>query len=325
MPIVRRLLVMLFVLTTGLGGGSVVAPAGPAAAQVRPDDPAAGLVYDGLRQSRADSLCGGALEAPIDAGIDPSRKQVLCTHGPDPAPEGVDVRADRGPDLAAEVRLPSGATAVAETAPLPCYGNGGDGFRVQLLYARGATSADRFPTYASSFRSWAGRLDRVVDDSAAETGGTRHVRFVTDGSCNPMVERVTLSSGAMSSFSTMVSELHSRGYSRSDRKYLVWADANVYCGISELYVDDSADPTPGRNYNNGHPFIQGAVGRVDNGCWGRSNMVEAHELLHLLGGVQTTAPNATSGYHCTDESDRLCYADGTQKSRLRQVLSLIHI
>ncbi len=325
MPTVRRLLVMLFVLAAALGGGSIVSPAGPAVAEpgLR-EDRAAGLVYDGLRSSRVDSLCGGAFEAFIDARVGPGIKQVLCTHGPDPAPEGVDVRADRGPDPAAEIRLPSGATAVAETAPLPCYGNGSDGFRVQLIYARGASSPDRFDTYAASFRAWAGRLDNVVNDSAAETGGIRHVRFATDGGCNPVVERITLSSGAMSNFSSMVSELQSRGYTRPDRKYLVWADTNVYCGISELYIDDRPDPTPGRNYNNGNSLVQGAVGRVDNGCWGFSNMVEAHELLHLLGGVQPTAPNATSGYHCTDESDRLCYADGTQTGPLRQVCPIQH-
>ena len=310
----RRLLLLLLALATGLGGASVLVA--PATAQGLPDDPRAGLIYDGLRQA-SGGLCGGAFEAILDAWVDPSQKDLICTHGPDPAPEGVDVRADRAPDLI----LPS---AAAETGAVPCYGTGSDGYRVQLIYARGTSRTDRFATDEASFRAWAARMNQVVRDSAAQTGGVRHIRFVTDAACNPVIDRVALSSSAMSSFSSMVSELHNRGYNRTDRKYLVWADNNTYCGISELYVDDSADTTPGRNYNNGNPWVQGAIGRVDNGCWGLSNLVEAHELLHLLGGVQPTAPNGTPGYHCRDESDRLCYADGSGGGNVRQVCPSWH-
>ena len=42
--------------------------------------------------------------------------------------------------------------------------------------------ADRYATYEASFRSWAARMDQIVNNSAAQTGGTRHVRFVTDSS-----------------------------------------------------------------------------------------------------------------------------------------------
>ena len=317
----RRLVLLLFLVAAVVSGPPIVA--GPAYAQTPPEDPRRGVTYDGLRPSARDSFCAGAFEAFIGAEFSSAMNQVLCTHGPDPAPEGVDVREDRGPEPAAELAFPS-ASSAEETGAVPCYGTGTDGFRVQLLYARSASKADRFPAYAASFKSWAARLDQVVSDSAAETGGTRHVRLVTDAACNPVIERVTLSSGAMSSFSSMVSELHSRGYARTDRKYLVWADSNVYCGISEIYVDDRADPTPGRNYNNGHPWVQGAVARVDNGCWGLSNLVEAHELIHLLGGVQATAPNATANFHCTDESDRLCYDDGSAGATMRQVCPTWH-
>ena len=317
----RRLVSLLFLVAAVVSGTPIVASS--ASAQTPPEDPRRGLTYDGLRPSARDSFCAGAFEAFIGAGFSSSTKQVVCTHGPDPAPEGVDVREDRAPEPAAELSFPSPSSA-EETAAVPCYGTGTDEYRVQLLYARSATRTDRFPAYAASFKAWAARLDQVVSDSAAETGGTRHVRFVTDSACNPVVGRVTLSSGAMSSFTTMISELHSRGYARTDRKYLVWADSNVYCGISEIYIDDSADPTPGRNYNNGHPWVQGAVARVDNGCWGLSNLVEAHELLHLLGGVQATAPNATAGFHCKDESDRLCYDDGSAGATMRQLCPTWH-
>ena len=314
----HRLLAVLLSFAAALAGGWIVVLTGPAGAQVGVDDGRRGLVYDGLRRSSANSFCAGAFEAMLEDYLTPSMKQVLCTHGPDPAPEGVDIRENRGPDPAAELTLPAPGTA-AEGGAVPCYGSGSDGYRVHLLYARASNATDRYATYEASFRSWAARLDKVVQNSAAQTGGTRHVRFVHDAACNPVVTRVALSSAAMSSFSSMVTELHRLGYTRTDRKYLVWSDSNTYCGISELYVDDSQDPTPGRNYNNGNTWIQGSIGRVDNGCWGLSNMVEAHELLHLLGGVQTSAPNATPGFHCLDESDRLCYADGSTSARVRLV------
>ena len=91
-----------------------------------------------------------------------------------------------------------------------------------------------------------------------------------------------------------------------------------YCGIGLLAKDSS----PGRtNIHNGHPFGGGAMSRVDLPCWGLSaatdTPVEAHELFHTLGAVQNNAPNSTfnasfpntSGGHCTDNYDVMCYDD----------------
>jgi hypothetical protein len=121
------------------------------------------------------------------------------------------------------------------------------------------------------------------------------------------VANVTVSATGDDTFSNTKNELMAQGFNRTDRKYLALVDAYRYCGISEVYYDDkpSAD-----NYSNGHPSVPGELGRVDAGCWGQAASVEAHELIHLLGGVQTSAPHATSKNHCTDEYDRLCYNDG---------------
>jgi hypothetical protein len=92
-----------------------------------------------------------------------------------------------------------------------------------------------------------------------------------------------------------------------------------------VYYDDSASTTPGVNASNGNPWVPGEVARIDNGCWGLSNSVEAHELMHNLGGVQQSAPHATPANHCTDDADRMCYADGSvPASAILQICAASH-
>ncbi|MCA1691912.1 MAG: DUF4214 domain-containing protein, partial [Actinobacteria bacterium] len=220
---------------------------------------------------------------------------------PDPVSADTDVRQPAAvPSVPAEQ-----AALVAEA--LPCQGDGVTGPRVQLVYARPANAADRYPSLAASFQLWAAQVDDIVNQSAAETGGTRRIRFVHDAACQPTVVRVQLSTTGDDNFLNTINEMRAQGYNRSDRKYLVWMDANVYCGIAEAY--DDARPTAD-NPNNGRAGVQGMVARVDNGCWGSPNSVEAHELVHNLGAVQSGSPNATVNGHCTDDYDRMCYADG---------------
>jgi cell division septation protein DedD len=178
---------------------------------------------------------------------------------------------------------------------------------VQLIYARASNVADRYGQYAASFQQWAGNMDSAFSRSAAETGGDRHLRFVHDGACNAVIPRVTLSTTGDDNFTNTLNELRSQGYSRTDRKYIVWTDATVYCGIAQVYYDDSAGAA---NASNGSSSVTGELGRIDSGCWGQTASPEAHELMHTLGGVQTSAPHATTKNHCVDEYDRMCYPDG---------------
>ena len=324
----RRPTTMLFALAATVVATTSVLIVPPAGAQAPTggaragDDTRRGLVYAGLQRSASGGACRGGFELAYRDRLSDRAEQVLCSHGPDPAPEGVDVRQARDPKAVMATAVPGTAAAAAT---VPCYGNGTDGYRVQLVYARSTTAADRFASFSASFVAAAARMDEVVNMSAAETGGTRHVRFVTDAFCQPVIDRVTLTAGGMGDFNAMISELRAKGYNRTDRKYLVWADTNRYCGIAQVYHDDNPSTTPGVNYSNGHPRVPGEVARVDNGCWAFANSVEAHELMHTRGGVPTTAPNATPYNHCTDDGDRMCYADGSvAASTIRQVCAASH-
>lgn len=253
-----------------------------------PPPAARGLVYAGLRHQE-NGPCGPGFRLEIPA------QRALCTHGPDPAPDGVDVQQPR--DTA---QLASTTTS---TAAVPCIGDGTSGPRVQAVYAVASDQTDRYATVAPLIANWAGEMDQALNQSAGETGGERHIRFVTDSSCALAVAHVVLSPTGDDSFSNTISELAAQGYGAPDRKYLIWMDAGVYCGIAEVTEDDSPGSANQANTTTGYA-------RVDSGCWGRTDhLSELHELMHNLGAVQLSAPHSTGNFHCTDEYDAMCYQD----------------
>lgn len=224
----------------------------------------------------------------------------------DPAPPGKDVRAKRALEqLAASTAALRGETR-AVARPLHCTGDGVAGNRVQAVYAYAADGSDHYDEIAPFIRLWAGVVDGVFNDSAAETGGVRHVRFVTGPGCTLDVAKVALSPAGIASLGGTAAELAAQGLDRPDRKYLVWVDAYRFCGLATVKPDDRPSPDNANN-GDGEP---GMVARIDRGCWGGVNpSIEAHELVHLLGGVQPSAPNANDNFHCTDNADVLCYDD----------------
>ena len=309
LSMLRRLSIALLTVTTVvcLAGSSAYAEPAPSsndAPTIAPaSEPASaaaqGRVLLGLRPAAKGERCERRF-VDVTSGA--------CTHGPDPAPRGIDARVRRN-FSATDSGSGSGATTAAGSVAAPCYGDGTSGMRVQAIYARAADTPDRYGQVVASIRQWAATVDAVFSNSAKETGGTRHVRFVTDASCALDVRNVTLSATGDDSIGNTISELRAKFYNRSDRKYLVWTDANVYCGIAEVYNDDSPSLS---NWSNGKSGVAGMFARVDNGCWGvPGQSIEAHELMHTLGGVSTSAPHATPYSHCSDESDRMCYSDGS--------------
>lgn len=236
--------------------------------------------------------------------------RVVCSH-PDQAPPGVDLNHRPTGDELAERRFgqtkkplaapyTSASTVTAASgSSIACAGDGVDGTRVQVIYARAANVPDRFPEVDGLLEQYAGDVDYQINVSAGLSGAGLRVRYVTNN-CKLDIDQVELSADGDNSFTATRNELRAKGYNRNDRKYLVWVDAAVgICGIAELYPDDRAGE---ENWNNGG----GMFARVDAPCWGYA---EAHELLHTLGAVQDSAPHSTDAGHCRDENDTMCYKD----------------
>ncbi len=264
-------------------------PASSSAATPGSEDPARGVQLDGLV---ADPSCPDGLRVEVPRAPD------ACTHGPDPAPAGEDVRERRSvPELRAEEE-----EAQLDAAPelADCIGDGASGDRVELIYARASDRPDRYSQTVSLIRSVAGDMADRMKQSAAESGGSRTLRYVTEG-CNVVVRNVVLSTTGDDTLGRTASELAAKGYDRSDRKYLTFVDANVYCGIA---------------------YAPGNLARVDERCWdGHAGL---HELMHNLSAVDPAAPNTSGGYHCVDESDLMCYSDSPYYPSMRQVCPTSH-
>lgn len=256
------------------------------------DEPKRGLYWAGLKAGKPDGLCYKLFEINDKAG-----RATGCTHGPDPAPEGIDATKSVEPLATQSAEVSKNTNAEPAVAGISCDGDGTSGYRVQAMYVRAVDKPDRYNTYASSFLQYAQVADNILSQSAAQTGGVRHFRFVTNSSCQPTIIRVTLSATGDDDMTKTMNELKDMGYNRTDRIYLMWVDSTIYCGIANISQNDIPDQS---NPNNIGPRYS----RIDSGCWG--GRPEAHELMHNLGGVQLSAPHTTNQWHCTDQYDRMC-------------------
>ena len=86
------------------------------------------------------------------------------------------------------------------------------------------------------------------------------MRWVTNAGCDLVVSHVQLSQTGDDSLGNTATEIAALGFDRADRKYIVWVDANVYCGMGEWFADDAPGP---ENWHNGHPRMPGMVSRID--------------------------------------------------------------
>jgi hypothetical protein len=252
----------------------------------------------GLERARRGSPC-----ADVGYEIEYGGRFLGCTHGPDPAPAGIDPTAPRSLQ---DLRATTGVSATGRT--VPCVGDGTSGNRVQAVYAHIGTT-DHFSSVAPLIKTWAAQANEAYNASAAETSGSRQIRFVTKN-CQLSILDKKVPSTAATNFGAEITSLMNQGLKATNRKYLIWTDANKYCGLGQVFADSSSSSS---NRNNKGP----QYASVEKGCWGLlgapnqvgPSSVEAHELTHALGAVQANSPHHTSAGHCTDEWDAMCYVD----------------
>ena len=192
------------------------------------DAPEQGLVYDGLTPAGRDSLCAGAYELDDrDLHARPGRGAGRAAGAPRRHPgDRRSARAGRTrarvgavpPD--AEIVRDEGGSAltagkpalVPDAAPGDAdfvMGNARRGLRGRRAHRQAGPGAStctssarpsRYADFLGSIRVWSAGVDAIFDASAAETGGSRHIRFVTTPSCRVDVAEVQVPEDALSTF-----------------------------------------------------------------------------------------------------------------------------
>lgn len=214
----------------------------------------------------------------------------------------------------------------------PCFGTGRSGARVQLIYVYPANGTDRLSEVRPGLAAIARRMNSIFYTSGAESGNAHQIRFETnngDPDCALRIASEPIAASELDNSSYIRSKLIERGYKGTpsnidfdgdgvsdytdyvDRKFLIWIDKKfensegqlTRCGLGEMRTDAS----PGQKNENNTSVTYAWIWK---GCW---NYGEPHELMHMLGGVQSNAPYATPGHHCKDERDIMCYDDDTLK------------
>ncbi|MCL4858295.1 MAG: hypothetical protein KJZ93_02765 [Caldilineaceae bacterium] len=240
---------------------------------------AAGHALSGLRFDEEQCGPGGYLIEGTD----------LCTHGSDAPPTDEELEY-------AQLAL----DGLAMSTTTVCTGDGASGKRVQVMYVRRSDRPDRYATSLNMIRKIALNVGLLFDASATLTGGRRLVHYVTTPDCEVDVLNVEIEAAGDDTLGNLVKALRTLGYDSPDRKYLVFMESDIYCGIATVVNDTRPGPENRSNHQAGYA-------RVDRTCW--NEVAAAHELVHTLGGIQHTAPNASGGWHCIDNYDIMCYSD----------------
>ena len=205
-------------------------------------------------------------------------------------------------------------TAVDGTA------NAVPGATVKVVYAHPIDVPDRFGQYADLIQADArGITDAVLGAS----GGARSVRFDVGTPCGANYLDIASVALPRTRADYLALDLDSRsdrlaadvtaalGAEPRPRDHLVYADGlapgDGTTGVAARPTDDRPGAINGANAGGFSGFVFG-----DNGPgFGTSHLTTSlHEMLHLLGGVQDTAPHATGNGHCWQVEDVLCYDDG---------------
>jgi hypothetical protein len=201
--------------------------------------------------------------------------------------------------------------------------------QIKVVYAYASDQANHFTTWRDSLQADVSRIEQYL---ALQTGGRRALRFDMGTSCGPQYLDITVvalpqpssyyfdsaSFPDQSTFDHLAQDVWGAlGALPGPRDVFILTEgltSDPTWGIAEVTGDDRASAS---NISNGGGFTASMwtpAGEAPNPM-GWQPTVMLHEITHNLGGVEQSAPHHTSGWHCWDGSDVMCYDDGSSGSQ----------
>jgi hypothetical protein len=199
--------------------------------------------------------------------------------------------------------------------------------KVVYAYAGDPVTNDHFAVWQDALQANVSRIQQFL---ALQTGGRRALSFDMGTECGPQyldVQSVHLPSARSAyvsgsdsqNFFALANDVRT-AVGVDSRDVLILADdLSAYgssfgvWGIAQVTDDDS--PGSGNDANvgglTGMMLVPGGTAPDPQG-WQPTVML--HEITHNLGGVQLSAPHATSNSHCIDGEDVMCYEDGSPEA-----------
>lgn len=216
----------------------------------------------------------------------------------DPATyDGSELRTDATPDVTTGTRGQPGLPSV------------------HAIYAHPRGTTSRFAPFAAMFQQDL----RDASDLLLQSYGYRvRIDERTSPTHGPLVDITSVELAATHEqladadalFSLVRSELLQKGFSDTNKKYVVWLDddQNDYCGQATRALDDRR---VAQNANQERSFAliyrPGDPGGRSGGFCRSATVL--HELGHAFGALLPAAPNDFDGAHCDDaENDIMCYS-----------------